>query len=69
MEPIQRWSQVLRHEYSHTITLAATDNRIAHWMTEGLAVWEEQTPLKWEWIPYGFTSAVTEKGAIPRSTA
>jgi tetratricopeptide (TPR) repeat protein len=45
------WANVLRHEYTHTVTLAATDNRIPHWMTEGLAVYEEHTPLKWEWIP------------------
>ncbi|HEY7116395.1 MAG TPA: tetratricopeptide repeat protein [Tepidisphaeraceae bacterium] len=45
------WSQVLRHEFTHTVTLAATDNRIAHWMTEGLAVFEERTPLRWEWVP------------------
>jgi hypothetical protein len=24
------WATVLRHEYTHTITLAATDNRIPH---------------------------------------
>ncbi len=45
------WSQVLRHEFTHTVTLAATDNRIAHWMTEGLAVVEERSPLRWEWVP------------------
>ncbi|HVT89785.1 MAG TPA: tetratricopeptide repeat protein [Tepidisphaeraceae bacterium] len=45
------WAQVLRHEFTHTVTLAATDNRIPHWMTEGLAVCEEHAPLKWEWIP------------------
>ena len=45
------WSQVLRHEFTHTVTLAATDNRIAHWMTEGLAVVEEHAPLRWEWVP------------------
>ena len=28
-----------------------TDNRIPHWMTEGLAVWEEHAPLRWEWVP------------------
>jgi tetratricopeptide (TPR) repeat protein len=44
------WAQVLRHEYTHTVTLAATDNRIAHWMTEGLAVCQENSPLKWEWV-------------------
>ena len=45
------WAQVLRHEFTHTVTLAATDNRIAHWMTEGLAVAEERTPMRWEWVP------------------
>ncbi|MDB5302698.1 MAG: hypothetical protein JWM97_247 [Phycisphaerales bacterium] len=45
------WAQVLRHEYTHTVTLGATDNRIQHWMTEGLAVYEERTPMRWEWVP------------------
>jgi tetratricopeptide (TPR) repeat protein len=53
------WAQVLRHEFTHTVTLAATDNRIPHWMTEGLAVYEEHTPLKWEWIPMLY-NAVTK---------
>jgi tetratricopeptide (TPR) repeat protein len=45
------WAQVLRHEFTHTVTLSATDNRIAHWLTEGLAVQEEGVPLRWEWVP------------------
>jgi tetratricopeptide (TPR) repeat protein len=45
------WAQVLRHEFTHTVTLAATDNRIGHWFTEGLAVSEEHSPLRWEWVP------------------
>lgn len=45
------FSQVLRHEYTHTVTLGVTDNRIQHWMTEGLAVNEERAPLRWEWVP------------------
>ncbi len=45
------WARVLRHEFTHTVTLAATDNRITHWMTEGLAVSEEHAPLPWDWIP------------------
>jgi tetratricopeptide (TPR) repeat protein len=55
------WAQVLRHEYTHTVTLAATDNRIPHWMTEGLAVYEEHSPLKWEWIPMLY-AAVNNNG-------
>lgn len=53
------WAQVLRHEYTHTVTLSVTENRIPHWMTEGLAVQEERTPLKWEWVPMLY-SAVTK---------
>ncbi len=35
------WAVVLRHEYTHTVTLAATKNRIPHWFTEACAVWEQ----------------------------
>jgi cellulose synthase operon protein C len=54
------WAQVLRHEYTHTVTLSATDNRIGHWMTEGLAVLEERSPMRWEWVPMLY-QAVTKK--------
>ena len=53
------WAQVLRHEYAHTVTLSATDNRIPHWMTEGLAVLVEDAPLRWEWVPMLY-NAVTK---------
>jgi len=43
------WAQVLRHEFTHTVTLAATRNRIAHWLTEGLAVYQEDSPRPWHW--------------------
>lgn len=42
------WTEVLRHEYTHTVTLAATENRIPHWMTEGLAVHQETAPRSWD---------------------
>jgi tetratricopeptide (TPR) repeat protein len=32
---------VLKHEFTHTVTLAATNNRIPHWFTEALAVYQE----------------------------
>jgi tetratricopeptide (TPR) repeat protein len=35
------WATVLRHEYTHTVTLSATANRIPHWFTESCAVWEQ----------------------------
>ncbi len=55
------WAQVLRHEFTHTVTLAATDNRIAHWMTEGLAVYEEHMPLRWEWVPMLYSAVKTHQ--------
>lgn len=58
------WARVLRHEYTHTVTLGATDNRIAHWFTEGLAVYEEQSPVPWEWVPMLY-HAVTKKEFFP----
>jgi tetratricopeptide (TPR) repeat protein len=58
------WASVLRHEYAHTVTLSATDNRIQHWMTEGLAVYAEQTPLRWDWVPMLY-NAVKKKELFP----
>ena len=55
------WAQVLRHEYTHTVTLSATDNRIAHWMTEGLAVLEEKGPLRWDWVPMLYRAVKTNE--------
>ncbi len=43
------WERVLRHEFTHTVTLAATENRIPHWMTEGMAVYAEHAPRPWAW--------------------
>jgi len=58
------WARVLRHEYTHTVTLGATDNRIAHWFTEGLAVYEERSPVPWEWVPMLY-NAVKKKEFFP----
>jgi tetratricopeptide (TPR) repeat protein len=38
------WKRVLRHEFVHTVTLSATDNRIPHWFTEACAVSQEPGP-------------------------
>ena len=54
------WAQVLRHEFTHTVTLAATDNRISHWMTEGLAVYEEHSGLQWAWVPMMYHAVTTD---------
>lgn len=41
------WLKVLRHEYTHTVTLSQTRNRIPHWLTEAAAVSMELTPRDW----------------------
>lgn len=38
------WRRVLQHEYTHTVNLARTRNRIIHWMTEANAVYNEDAP-------------------------
>lgn len=35
------WATVLRHEYTHTVTLSATNNNIPRWFTEACAVWQQ----------------------------
>ena len=42
------WLEVLRHEYTHTVTLSQTGNRIPHWLTEALAVRMETKPRSME---------------------
>ncbi|MCH7924468.1 MAG: tetratricopeptide repeat protein [Planctomycetes bacterium] len=42
-------SRVLKHEFTHTVTLAATKNRIPHWFTEGLAVLMEDADRSFDW--------------------
>jgi len=42
-------ARVLKHEFTHTVTLAATHNRIPHWFTEGLAVYQEDSPRSYDW--------------------
>ncbi len=38
------WARVLQHEYTHTVNLARTKNRVIHWMTEANAVFNEDSP-------------------------
>jgi len=42
-------ARVLKHEFTHTVTLAATRNRVPHWFTEGLAVYQEDAPRSFAW--------------------
>jgi tetratricopeptide (TPR) repeat protein len=38
------WLRVVRHEFTHTVTLSRTRNRIPHWFTEAAAVYLEDAP-------------------------
>lgn len=42
------WVRVVRHEYTHTVTLSRTHNRIPHWFTEAAAVFLENTPRDYQ---------------------
>ena len=43
-------ADVIKHEFTHTVTLAATQNRIPHWFTEGLAVFQEDSDRSFAWM-------------------
>ncbi len=55
------FAQVLRHEFTHTVTLAATENRIGHWLTEGLAVDQEHSPMRFEWAQMLYQAATKKQ--------
>ncbi|HYD01192.1 MAG TPA: hypothetical protein VEB22_08195 [Phycisphaerales bacterium] len=38
------WPRVLRHEYTHTVGLSRTSNRMPHWFTEAQAQYLEHAP-------------------------
>lgn len=38
------WSRVVQHEFTHTVTLSRTRNRLPHWFTEAGAVYLEDSP-------------------------
>lgn len=45
------FARVLRHEFTHVINMAATDQRCPRWLTEGLATWQEGVPFRFDWVP------------------
>ncbi|MBX3379698.1 MAG: tetratricopeptide repeat protein [Phycisphaeraceae bacterium] len=44
------WARVVQHEFTHTVTLARTSNRLPHWFTEASAVYLEDAPRDWTYI-------------------
>ncbi len=42
------WARVLQHEFTHTVTLARTKNRLPHWFTEAAAVYLEDAPRNYD---------------------
>lgn len=43
------WARVIKHEFTHVVTLQQTEFNIPHWYTEALAVESEQSPRPQEW--------------------
>lgn len=53
------WKRVLQHEYTHTVNLSRTHNRVIHWMTEANAVFNEDAPRgmnTWRQLAQAFAS-------------
>lgn len=44
------WPRVVQHEYTHTVTLSRTKNRLPHWFTEAAAVYLEDSPRDWSTV-------------------
>jgi len=51
------WARVLRHEFTHVMNESATEQRCPRWLTEGLAVWEERVPFRFNWVPQALYQA------------
>jgi len=56
------WATVLRHEYTHSVTLSGTNNRIPHWFTESCAVWEQ--PDRRNYTAVKLLVATTRRGKL-----
>ncbi|MBN1553105.1 MAG: tetratricopeptide repeat protein [Phycisphaerae bacterium] len=58
------WSQVLRHEFAHTVTLEMSRNRIPHWLTEACAVWQQKDKRAFKYIEL-LTDSVRRNRLVP----
>lgn len=58
------WAQVLRHEFAHSVTLAASGNRIPHWLTEACAVRQQKDKRAFKYVRI-LTDAVRRNQMIP----
>lgn len=59
---LHNWAQVLRHEFAHTVTLEATNNRIPHWLTEACAVRQQKDRRAFRYIKTLVTA--TQQGRL-----
>ena len=59
------WARILRHEFTHRINASATEGRVPRWLTEGLAVWQEGVPYRFEWILPVMYDAAVDDGFFP----
>jgi tetratricopeptide (TPR) repeat protein len=44
------WARTLKHEMTHVFNLQQTGYNIPHWLTEGLAVYNEKIPRPYRWV-------------------
>jgi tetratricopeptide (TPR) repeat protein len=44
------WARTLKHEMTHVFNLQQTSYNIPHWLTEGLAVYNEKIPRPYRWV-------------------
>jgi tetratricopeptide (TPR) repeat protein len=54
------WARVVQHEYTHTVTLSRTKNRLPHWFTEAGAVYLEDAPVDFNVVQILHRAFMTE---------
>ena len=56
------WRRVFQHEYTHTVNLDLTKNRLPHWFTEANAVYNEEGP--WDERRAGLLTQVMQNDGL-----